>query len=166
MSQEQYVFLKRDDVPNVVEWQAVIDEIGFDFKLDPELKPFEDSGFLPCKLEGRESGFEIYYETVNETLEMYPQLKDKIESRDYVISFRWGGDMAECACVLIASAALSKSFNAMIYYSDDDMFYTFDDLINEAKTAILEINESNENIEDSQNDVIIQKNKRWWEFWK
>jgi hypothetical protein len=166
MSLEQYAFLKRDDVPTVSEWQSAIDEIGFDFKLDPELKPHEDSGFLPCILEGKESGFEIYYETANETLKIFPQLKDKIESRDYVISFRWGGDMAECASVLIASIALSKFFNAIIYYANDDMFYTTEELITEANVALSEVNKSHDNIEDSQPDVIHKKNKKWWEFWK
>ena len=66
------------------------------------------------------SGFEIYYEAPDEYLDRSPGLSEQIGDRDYCISFRWGGDMAECASVLIASAALADSFDAVIHYPDDD----------------------------------------------
>ena len=74
-----------------------------------------------------------------ELLTAYPQLKENTGLRDYSISFRWGGDMAECACVLIASAALAKSFGALVYYPDDNLLYSYDDLVREAKQALEEM---------------------------
>ena len=101
---EQHAFLRKGSVPSGADWQAAIDRLGLAFQLDPTLTPFEDSGFLPCSLAGKETGFEIYYEPAESLLASYPQLREGIGDRDYAISFRWGGDMAECASVLIASA--------------------------------------------------------------
>jgi hypothetical protein len=136
MSLEQHAFLTRGSVPSRADWQAAIVRLGFDLQIYPGLKPFEDSGFLPCKLGAKDSGFEIYYDPADELLTAYPQMKEKVGHRDYCISFRWGGDMAECACVLIASAALAKSFDAVVYYPDDDLIYSLDALVSDAKEAL------------------------------
>ena len=136
VSLEQHAFLSREHVPSAATWQAAISELGYDFTIDPELKPFEDSGFVPCSLGGESTGFEIYYQPAWELLREYSQLKDRIGSRDYSITFRWGGDLAEVASVLIASAALAKSFDAVVFYPDDDLFYRFDGLVNEIGSAL------------------------------
>ncbi len=103
MANEQYAFLQRTAVPTRDQWQAAIESCGFDFQLDPELKPLEDSGFLPCKLAGADAGFEIYYDGSAELLNEFAEIAG---GRDYCISFRWGGSMAECASVMIASYAM------------------------------------------------------------
>ena len=59
MANEQFVFIRRSDVPFRDAWQAAIDATGFDLQLDSRLQPFHDSGFVPCKLFGTEAGFEI-----------------------------------------------------------------------------------------------------------
>ncbi len=65
-----------------------------------------------------------------------PRLKEEIGSRDCAINYRWGGDMAECACVLIVSAALAKSFGAVVHYEDDDLLYSAEQLVEEAKAGL------------------------------
>jgi hypothetical protein len=139
MALEQHALLRKESVPSRAEWQAAIAHLGFDLQLDLELKPFESSGFLPCTLAGKQSGFEIYYEPADEIVKAYPHLKEKTGSRHYSISFRWGGDMAEGACVMIASAALAKSFDAVLYYPDDDLLYSSDDLVRDAKECMANI---------------------------
>jgi len=105
MALEQHAFVQKAKVPSRNEWQAAIDQLGFDLQLFPDLKPFENSGFLPCRINGKDSGFEIYYEPADDLLAAYPDMKEKMGGRDFAISFRWGGEMGECACELIASAA-------------------------------------------------------------
>jgi hypothetical protein len=139
MSIEQHAFMQKAKVPSRDEWQAAVDRLGFDLQIDPGLRPFEDSGFLPCKLSGRDSGFEIYYEAADELLDQRPALKGKLGGRNFAISFRWGGDWAECACVCIASAALAASFDAVVYYDDDALIYSADDLVREAHAAMKEM---------------------------
>jgi len=117
MSNEQYAFLRKSDVPSREAWQAAIEACGFDFQLDPDLKPFEDSGFLPCKLMGSDAGFEIYYDELSN---LPGEFRELAQGRDHCISFRWGGSMVECASVVIASFALAKSFDAIVSYEGED----------------------------------------------
>ncbi len=117
MANEQYAFIENAKIPSRVSWQEAIDRCGFNFQLDPDLKPFKDSGFVPCTLHGREAGFEIYYD---ETSEYPPELKRFADGRDGCIVFRWGGSMIECASVMIACYALAKDFDAVITYEGED----------------------------------------------
>ncbi len=115
MAMEQYAFLYKTSVPTRDQWQAAIDESGFDFQLDPELKPFKNSGFLPCMFDGDETGFEIYYDDSQELLEEFAEIR---QGRDYCISFRFGG-FDENAAVMIASYALAKNFRAIVSYEGE-----------------------------------------------
>ena len=117
MANEQYAFLRKSEVPSREAWQAAIDACGFDFQLDPELKPFEDSGFLRCTLMGSDAGFEIDYDDL---ANLPGEFRDLAQGRDHCIFFRWGGSMIECASVMIASYALAKSFDAVVSYEGED----------------------------------------------
>jgi hypothetical protein len=136
MSMEQTAYVPRGNVPNRERLQAAVDSLGYDCKIDTLYVPFECSGFLPCVLSGKLSGFEIYFDSPADLLQASPSLTKMVGTRDVAITFRWGGDMAECACVLIVCAALAKSFDAVVHYHDDDMLYSADQLLQELKIAL------------------------------
>jgi hypothetical protein len=136
MSNELYAFLTKESIPSQTEWQNSINKLGFNLKIDAQLKPFEDSGFSPCKINGRDSGFEIGYEASTNLFDNFSEIGNKISDRDWCISFRWGGDLNELACVLIASASLVTSFNALVYDPDSSVFYEKDDLLKEIHKVI------------------------------
>lgn len=139
MSLQQTAYVARANVPDRETLQAAVDALGFDCKIDTFYVPFECSGFLPCVLAGSESGFEIYFEAASDVLSDFPNLAGTVGTRDVAVTFRWGGDMLECACVLIVSAALAKSFGAIVHYQDDDMLYSGDQLVHEANSALQDI---------------------------
>ncbi|RYZ89572.1 MAG: hypothetical protein EOP06_09150 [Proteobacteria bacterium] len=116
MSNTQFVFLEKSKVPSRERWQASIEAAGFDLELNRELKEFEDSGFSPCKLNGFDSGFEIYYGDAAELLDDFPNLAAFVATKNYCIMFRWGSDIAEWTCVQIASYTLSKDCGAIVSY--------------------------------------------------
>lgn len=136
MSLLQTAYIDRGNVPDRRALQAAIDSLGFDCKVDEFYLPFQCSGFLPCVLAGRDSGFEIYFESAGEVLSSFPDLAKSVGNRDVAITFRWGGDLAECACVLIVSAALATTFGAVVHYQDDDMLYSGKQLVEEANSAL------------------------------
>jgi hypothetical protein len=136
MSLLQTAYLDERSVPTLGQLQAAIDALGFDCKVDAHYEPFKSSGFLPCLLNGDKSGFEIYFERAKDVAEQFPRLAAAIGNRDAAITFRWGSRMAECACVLIVSAALAKSFAAIVHYQDDDRLYSADQLVQEARAAL------------------------------
>ncbi len=135
-------YLNKSRVPQLAAWQAAIDQLGFDCKLDRSYTPFLSSGFLPCQLIGMATGFEIYFESPVDTLNIQPHLTNIIGTRDTEIILQWGGSMAECACALIVSAALAKEFDAIAYYQDDDLLYSTKQLVEEAAAAFKDFQKS------------------------
>jgi len=133
MANEQYAFIEKARVPTRTAWQEAIDESGFDFQLDPDLKPFEDSGFSPCKLMGSDAGVEIYYDGSDELLS---QFSDIAQGRDFCISFRWGGSMIECASAMIASYALAKSFDAIVSYDGETPYHDLNAFLEDTKACV------------------------------
>jgi hypothetical protein len=136
MSQEQTAYVDRASVPQLNALQDAVDSLGFDYKLDGSYMPFTSAGFLACLLNGRKSGFEIYFDQAGELLRNFPDLAKAVGKRDIAITFRWGGDMAECASVMIVSAALAKSFDAIVHYQNDDIVYSAEQLVEQARAAL------------------------------
>jgi hypothetical protein len=108
------------------------------FELDATLDPLNDKGFSPSKVKGVDSGFEIYSEPAGDILANYPDLAKSVTGRDWCISFRWGGDIRECACVSAASAALVKGYDALAYYPNDDMMCDLNQLLDDLKACLAE----------------------------
>jgi hypothetical protein len=136
MSLEMHVFLNKGKIPDRSSWQATVGSLGLPFELDPALDPIHDSGFSPSKIKGLNSGFEIYSEPAQGLLETQSELAGNVGDRDWCISFRWGGDMNECACVLAATAALVQLCDAVAYYPDDNLICDLNGLLEEAKGCL------------------------------
>lgn len=138
MSLEQHAFIEKAMVPSRHDWQTAIDGLGFGLQIDIDVELFMSSEFCPCKLAGKTSGFELYLGPAEDLLRTFPDLRRIVANRKFAVSFRWGGDMAECACVLIASAALAKSFDAVVYFPTEARVCSTDDLVREANLALRE----------------------------
>lgn len=122
MSLELVVPLRNMTLPPRAAWQAELDRMGFDVQLAPDLDLTRDRGFSPTTIKGRSSGFEIYVIDGHSTLRDYPALAGTVEESSPTVCFRWGGDLAECACVMAAAAAaLAGGWGATAYYPDDEM---------------------------------------------
>ena len=128
--------LRRDRVPSHAAFQSAIDATGFDLKLDACYSPLVSEGFHPCKFGDRETGFEIMWQPMEEIREAFPHLMDEIGDRDVCLTFILHSDMMECAAAMMASAALAREFDAFVLYQDDELVYTPDQLVEEARTAL------------------------------
>jgi hypothetical protein len=163
MSLTQTVLIERFHVPDRAKLEQAVRALGFDVTINDFYKPFDCSGFLPCVLNGRKSGFEIYFDSPEEALQNYPSLQQIAANRNCAMTFRWGGDMGECACVLIVSAALAVSFGAVVHYDPDDLVYSNDKLIAEARQAIEYADiEADEN---ARAPLPARRKKPWWKLW-
>lgn len=119
MSNNLFAFLRKGDVPNRAQWQEAIDAAGYSLELNPDLRPFEDSGFLPCRLLGHDAGFEIAYGTATELAgEVWRELAP--EHADHCVTFRWGSSMTEGASASIAAYALAARFEATVSYECEE----------------------------------------------
>lgn len=121
MSNTQYAFLKKSQIPSREALQASIDQIGFDMKVDPELKLLDDTGFSPCRLNGlSDVGFELFPGNSEEVTGDDEDFKAIAGDNDFCLSFSWGGRMEDLACTMIVSCALAKDFGAVISYEGDE----------------------------------------------
>jgi hypothetical protein len=116
MANEQYAFLKSTNVPTRDGLQQAINRAGFGLTLDATYQPRTNVGFVPCTLNGKETGVEMYFDDSKELLDSFREIA---EDRDCCISFRWGGDMRECACAMVVSYVLADSFDVVISYEGE-----------------------------------------------
>lgn len=137
MSLELYAFL--DALPDRQTWQAAIDETGVDLKLDPALDLSRDEGFSPCLIQEQSSGFELQVLPAAELFRDNPELVQPAGPRLHAVCFRWGGDLAECACVLGATLALLRRFSAVAYDPADGLFPDANTLETELRECLAEL---------------------------
>jgi hypothetical protein len=136
MSLEMRVFLQKQKVPTKASWQAAVDSLGLPFRLSPDLDPIHDTGFSPSEIKGLKSGFEVHSEPADAHLQDQVELAKIVGNRDWCISFRWGGDMNECACVLAASAGLVRLCDAVAYYAGDNLIYDLNGLLKHFRACL------------------------------
>ena len=127
MSLTLHVLLPRGPLPNRDSWQAAVDKLGLPFILDPSLELPVTLGFRPCTIRGQASGFELNVESAADLAEMYPSLGDHGHDGT-ALTFYWGGDVTECACVMAAAAGLVSAYGGTAYYPDDDLMYDLEAL--------------------------------------
>ncbi len=132
MSMELHAFLRSSNMPTRDDWQERIGELGFPIELDREMDIGNDMGFSPCNVNGKVSGFEIYFEDAKDVLKHYPECAKSVGDRNRCITFRWGGDLIECGCTLVASAALAGSYDAVVYSPYEKAVLSADKLASDA----------------------------------
>lgn len=165
MSNTQYAFIQRTSVPDRAALQTAIDALGFDLKLDPTYTPFEDSGFSPCVLNGREGfGFEIYYSDVGEVTAGPEGLFAISSGRDHCISFVWHSSMNDLACAMIVGSALAKDFGAVVSYEGNPP-QSVEELVAAAHESIKLGNEEKPPMYEETPTTKTKQRKPWWKLW-
>ena len=136
MSNTQYAFLKKSDVPSRSLLQASIDALGYDLQLYPDLDLLHDSGFSPCVLHGTQDvGFELYSQDSTEVTNGDENLTSVAGQTDFCIAMVWGGNMKDLACVMVVSCALAKDFAAVVSYEGQHI-QSVDDLLTQTPAII------------------------------
>ena len=62
------VLVEVRNLPIAVDWQKAISANGFPLSIDISFDMKKDSGFLPCTLDGHETGFEIDTDLLEDTM--------------------------------------------------------------------------------------------------
>ena len=129
MSLEFHAFIKSESIPTRDGWQEAIASLYLPLELDKELDPLQNTGYVPCLLNGKSSGFELYLDDAESLLTYYSHRKNEVAGLDKSLSFRWGSDLSECACVMAAAVALVNACGAITYYPNDDILYVDKDAL-------------------------------------
>jgi hypothetical protein len=136
MSNVQFAFLRSSQVPTRNQWQEAIDRLGFGFMLDPTLEPRSNVGYVPCHLDGNETGVEMSFDDSAKFIAKFSAIAG---DRDCCISFRWGGSIEECACAMIASLALASDFDAIVSYEGEPPYSSLADLRRDTEAILTEL---------------------------
>jgi len=139
MSLELHVLFSRPLLPTVQLWQESIRANGFQMELHSALDPAGHSGFVPCVLQGKNTGFEYYLEDANDIKEAYPELSQDTGRYDCVASCRWGADFDECAVAIMAATALTTVVHGLMYDPQGNARFESADALSYARTALDQI---------------------------
>ena len=120
-------------------WQQAIEEAGFPTVLEPTLDLRRDTGFRPTTYKEQATGYEFYLEPAAGILEAYPHITEQVGSRDMCATFRWGGDLAECAAAISSAAVLTKLADGIYFYPDDDIIRTAADVVEATREELASI---------------------------
>ena len=139
MSLELHIFMQDSRVPSREAWQQAIEQLSFPTVLYPTLDVRKDTGFSPTTYKGQDTGFEFSLEPAADILASYSHITPRVGSRDKCATFRWGGDMTECAASLSAAAALTKLTDGIYFYPDDDIIYGADEAVEATRRDLASI---------------------------
>ncbi len=104
MSVDLLVYLSDDRLPTRDQWQHAIVSSGLDLHLD-DFSTRHLSGFLPCRLNGNECGFEYFYGAIEEA----DDVREEIGGHNRVITFvLHGGQKLDSDAAMLAAAVLTQ----------------------------------------------------------
>jgi hypothetical protein len=120
MSVELCVYLRNDRLPTHEEWQSAISEENLKLTLDAvDLRNFD--GFLPCRLDAIECGFEFDFGPLEDQDE---ELGNEISDCDRVITLTLHGNLLDLRAAMYAAAALTEISGGVFYDPQGEQFAT------------------------------------------
>ncbi|MGU3542807.1 hypothetical protein [Methylobacterium sp. A52T] len=136
MSMEAYALCARA-MPSVAEWQAAIDEIGFDLKLDAVRMPPATQGHLPATWRRREAGFECQIVPLSDLTDTYTDI-DFGGPWTCVYAFYFA-TLPACAGAWMAVAACAARSGGIVFDPQEGHLLTAEDAIRHARDTVARI---------------------------
>lgn len=142
MSMELYVGLRSGAT---LEGKALISEarrLGFDVAA-PELDLAAADGFQPVSFNGQDSGVEISWQTPKAYFEEDEHFTQALAACERMLTFRWGGDLTECALAFALGAAAEELTGAVVLDSEEGEIKTAAELAEIARSCLKAAEEEN-----------------------
>ncbi|SER11942.1 hypothetical protein SAMN05421824_3052 [Hyunsoonleella jejuensis] len=160
----QVAFLKKADLPNKIEIEESIRQLGYEFEILDDFENFYGIDGIECTINGQKTFFEIYFNNPNEIISESEFIKKDLTDQDIAVSFIWGADFAAGASIGLISVALIDKCNALIYYLDDEIAYSKEMLLNDTPEFIKELEKQKKFEEQNRNSKpkIQPKKKGFW----
>lgn len=118
MSMSVTVFSNR--TATMREWQAGLDADGFDLLLYQSAVFEELRGFLPVRLDGAGTGFEVFHEDCAALVrELGEEGWDVGGPWQYAMSFYFGGDYRELISVLAAAGSYARVTGGIVFDGEE-----------------------------------------------
>lgn len=134
MSVDLTVYLAREHMPNPSGWASAIVEAGFPAELDKNFDVDEFTGFLPCRYDGTDSGFEY----TSGPIEYLDDLELPSDF-DFSVTFATHSDERELAASVVAAAVLCSMCKGILVDPQADITVESSDAIEWAREQLDEI---------------------------
>jgi hypothetical protein len=98
-------------MPSPAGWQQAIRDFGFPVELNHDFDVDTFSGFLPCKIRGAESGFELFAAPLSE------EKRSDVgapSGSDFSVMLVTHSDLREFACSVAAASALAQASGGLL----------------------------------------------------
>jgi hypothetical protein len=160
----QVAFLKKADIPNKIEIENSIRELGYEFEIFDDSDNFYGNGGIECAINGHKTFFEIYIDQPSEITKDFDFIKKDLTDHDTVLSFIWGADFAAGASIGLISVALIDKCNALVYYLDDEIAYSKQMLLSDTPEFLKELEKQKKFEEQNRNRKakVPPKKKGFW----
>ncbi|MGD0902278.1 MAG: hypothetical protein ABR924_04970 [Terracidiphilus sp.] len=122
MSMELHVLLKQSKIPSVASWSNAIRDAGLPLVIPHEFNIVTDSGWQPFRFWEISSGVEVSFDSsIDEEIKCYPALGPLKRHFDSLVSFRWGGDVDECAVAVLVASTLAQVVDGVLYDPQENL---------------------------------------------
>jgi hypothetical protein len=139
MSMSIHVFSNRP-VSSMAEWQAAIDGDGFDALLYKPAVFEELRGFLPVRLDGAGTGFEVDHDDAAElSRELIDQGWDVGGPWTHALSFRFGGDTRELIAAFSAAASYARITDGVVFEGEEAKTFTPAEVLDMARKMAIDM---------------------------
>jgi hypothetical protein len=111
MSVANHIFIEQQQLPSSSQWLEAIKQYGFDMDMDVKFDTLKHEGFLACRYQGLEAGFEYWTEEINfqELLEDGQLTQEEVKQlgqRNFMVTLTTRSNFREYMTSMIASAVL------------------------------------------------------------
>jgi len=139
MSHQFTAITKKDRLLSAADINTKLAQLGLPCTVAATASLQSLPGSFTATITDRGISRDICFEDASAMLDEIPDMRDRVGDRDLAINFLLGTDMAETALVSSVCAALASATDAIIYYEPDDLYYSQEDSLAEAKTALSSI---------------------------
>lgn len=138
MSVENNIFIQKQNLPTPKQWIDAIQQQGFKMEMDTDFDNIEHEGYLPCKYQGQDAGFEYWTEeiNINELLDdelLSPEEAEQLGERNFMVTLTTHSDFREYMTSMIASAVLCSISDGMIAEGGEPPFISAQEAVKWAK---------------------------------
>ena len=136
MSLELLVILAASKAPDLTAWDQALSaaHVPASFAASADLP--HHTGFLPVKVEGRDTGFYFLTESYAELATQYPTIANIGLEKPTVYSLGYGGHRDECAAVFFSASVLVSRFGGVAFDPQDDALMSAEQLSDAAKQCL------------------------------
>jgi hypothetical protein len=117
--------LSQRRLASIADWQRAIDLEGYPLRLSPDVAFESVAGFVPARLDGKQSGFECYHDDPARVMKAGSDA-DFGRSWAFALGLRIIGDFAELRAAWMAATAYARATGGVVHDPEEERLYDYE----------------------------------------